>query len=146
MLAPEEESEEEGAAEGRNKWVKTQDKPVKEKKVKIAAESEVEPEEDEFIVVGKGGKSVELSLENLFKKLKELVELRGKKSTDKLSMIHQLQKLLQQSKSAYQKSRVLLALIPAQFDYTSVSLGYMTIDVWKRFSLSNTAPLPILVS
>lgn len=67
MLAPEEESEEEGAAEGRNKWVKTQDKPVKEKKVKIAAESEVEPEEDEFIVVGKGGKSVELSLENLFK-------------------------------------------------------------------------------
>jgi translation initiation factor 3 subunit C len=96
------------------------------------------------VVVGKGGKTavpvVEMNTEAIFKKLKEIIDLRGKKSTDKASVIEGLKSLLGITKSAYQKARVLLALIPAQFDISSsAGAGFMPTEAWHRylFFLSN---------
>ncbi|CAJ0871297.1 1541_t:CDS:2 [Entrophospora sp. SA101] len=56
-----------------------------------------------------------------FKKIQELLEVmeaRGKKNTDRLEQIKILQSLLEVASTPYQQIRVLLALIPAQFDYS----------------------------
>jgi translation initiation factor 3 subunit C len=68
----------------------------------------------------------------LFKKLREILEARGKKNTDRLEQIKVLQKLLNVATTPYQQIRVLLALIPAQFDYNPSMSNYMNVDMWKR--------------
>lgn len=119
----------------------TKEKPSAEEKEKVAKapkkvsiEAPEGGEDASFTTVGKSGKAVEIATtENLFKKLKELMDMRGKKSTDRLVMIQQLRSLLQVASTPYQKTRVLLALIPAEFDYTTANLGYMAVDIWKRY-------------
>ncbi|CAG8776090.1 9813_t:CDS:10 [Gigaspora margarita] len=83
----------------------------------------------EFIPVR--SKSIEYTSENLFKKLREIMEARGKKNTDRLEQIKVLQKLLEVAATPYQKIRVLIALIPAQFDYNPSMSNYMNVDMWK---------------
>ena len=46
-------------------------------------------------------------------------------------MIQGLRKLLSSAKTPYQKARVLLVLIPSQFDVLSLN-GYMSVDSWKN--------------
>ncbi len=58
--------------------------------------------------------------------------MRGKKNTDRLAMVKTLRKLLEVSKTPYQKARVLLALIPAQFDYNTSAAGHMTLEMWRK--------------
>lgn len=113
---------------------------VKEKKVKFtAAKQQSENEDDDdFVVVGKGGKTampvVELNAEAIFKKLNEIIVQRGKRGTDKAAVIEGLKALLDCAKSPYQKSRVLLSLIPAQFDIsTSAGSGHMPTEAWHRY-------------
>ncbi|KAH6572401.1 hypothetical protein BASA50_003241 [Batrachochytrium salamandrivorans] len=84
-----------------------------------------------FTVVGKGGKPIDLSPEGLFSKLAEVLDARGKKSTDKLAQIEILVHLLGASVTPYQKVRMLLALIPARFDYVPVS-GFMSAEMWNK--------------
>ncbi|KAG9303985.1 hypothetical protein G9A89_005895 [Geosiphon pyriformis] len=85
----------------------------------------------DFIEIDKYGKPVEYTVDNLFKKLKEVMEARGKKNTDRLGQIKILQTLLGVTKTPYQQIRVLLALIPAQFDYNQSMSGHMTSEMWK---------------
>lgn len=59
--------------------------------------------------------------------------LRGKKNTDKKLMISTLKKLVDVAKTPYQTARVLLSLIPAQFDYNPGIAGYMAIEIWRRY-------------
>ncbi|CAG8502294.1 23130_t:CDS:2 [Cetraspora pellucida] len=91
--------------------------------------------EGKFIPVGpSGGKSnkpIEYTSENLFKKLREIMEARGKKNTDRLEQIKILQKLLEVAATPYQRIRVLISLIPAQFDYNPSMSNYMNVDMWK---------------
>ena len=101
------------------------------KKVAFAQDSKAAADEGGFTLVGKGGKAVEISKENLLKKLADLLEERGKKSTDKLALIQNINGLLKVSKSPYQSLKVLLALIPARFDYAPISTGYTPVDIWK---------------
>ncbi|KAJ3380657.1 Translation initiation factor 3 subunit c [Lobulomyces angularis] len=104
-------------------------KKKKSRKALIAAAEDAENLEG-WNKIESGKPVVALSMENLFKKLKELMDVRGKKSTDKLVMIKELRTLLNYSKTPYQKCRILLALIPAEFDYTNAA-GYMGIELWK---------------
>jgi translation initiation factor 3 subunit C len=49
-------------------------------------------------------------------------------------VIEGLKSLLESAKSPYQRSRVLLALIPAQFDFsTSSGSGFMPTEAWHRY-------------
>ncbi|CAG8458925.1 395_t:CDS:10 [Ambispora leptoticha] len=93
---------------------------------------DVEITDESFTPVGKGGKPVEYTAENLFKKLKEVLEARGKKNTDRLDQIRVLHALLLVANTPYQQIRVLLALIPAQFDYNQSMSGYMGAEMWKN--------------
>ncbi|KAI9002417.1 eukaryotic translation initiation factor 3 subunit 8 N-terminus-domain-containing protein [Gaertneriomyces semiglobifer] len=87
--------------------------------------------DDGFQTVGKGGKVAELKPEDLFKKLREMIEARGKKGTDRTTQMQQFDSLLNIAATPYGKIKVLLALIPARFDVSSSSFAYLPIDVWK---------------
>ncbi|CAJ0834588.1 13847_t:CDS:2 [Entrophospora sp. SA101] len=67
-------------------------------------------------------KVLEFTSEDLYRKLLEVMEARGKKNTDRLEQIKILQSLLEVASTPYQQIRVLLALIPAQFDYSPTIL------------------------
>ncbi|KAJ1342760.1 hypothetical protein BSLG_002665 [Batrachochytrium salamandrivorans] len=104
------------------------------KKVTKAYESNIEKfreapiDEDES--EAEAGKQ-SISPEGLFSKLAEVLDARGKKSTDKLAQIEILVHLLGASVTPYQKVRMLLALIPARFDYVPVS-GFMSAEMWNK--------------
>ncbi|KAG0218179.1 eukaryotic translation initiation factor 3 subunit 8 N-terminus-domain-containing protein [Mortierella sp. GBAus27b] len=116
--------------------VPVKSKSTKTKPTKAASDSEDEDEDgeavDDFTPVGAGGKAVELNQDNLFKKLKEVIDARGKKNTNREEQVRILERLLVVANSPYQKIRVLLNLISAQFDFAVGLSGYMSIPLWKN--------------
>ncbi|KAI8620969.1 eukaryotic translation initiation factor 3 subunit 8 N-terminus-domain-containing protein [Chytriomyces sp. MP71] len=127
-------SDDEGAAKK-----KPEVKAVKTKKVVIqdgkedGAATASAPTEGGFTAVGKGGKAIEVTQENLYKRLQELILARGKKSTDKVQQIEYLTQLLGVCITAHQKVQVLLVLIPSQFDYNPLaSGGFLPTEYWKN--------------
>ncbi|WVR08286.1 eukaryotic translation initiation factor 3 subunit C [Kwoniella sp. DSM 27419] len=84
---------------------------------------------DEFMTIGKGGKTLNLTAEGILKTLREIFEQRGRKNTDRAETIKILSKLLEVSETTYQKIRVLLALVPARLDY-SQNLTHIPHDSW----------------
>ncbi|KAF9409052.1 Translation initiation factor 3 subunit c [Podila epigama] len=115
--------------------VEVKPKTKKPKKV-VASDSEEESDDEEvddgFTPVGAGGKTVEFTQDNLFKKLKEVVDARGKKNTNREEQVRILEKLLVVANTPYQKILVLLNLISAQFDFATGLSGYMSIPLWKN--------------
>lgn len=129
-------SEAERAAEGISDDSDLEDseaEKLNQKKVQFTKQVAQTSQEDDsgFTIVGKGGKMIDVSKDNLLDRLAELLEERGKKSTDKMLLIQNIGGLLKISASPYQTLKVLLALIPARFDYTSSAGGYTPIDIWK---------------
>ncbi|KAF9145699.1 Translation initiation factor 3 subunit c [Linnemannia schmuckeri] len=115
--------------------VEEKPKAKKPKKVVVSDsedDSDAEAADDGFTPVGAGGKSVEFNQENIYKKLKEVADARGKKNTNREDQARILERLLVVANSPYQKIRVLLALISAQFDFPIGASGYMTIPLWKH--------------
>ena len=115
--------------------VEEKPKIKKPKKVVVSDsenDSDVEAADDGFTPVGAGGKTVELNQENIYKKLKEVADARGKKNTNREDQARILERLLVVANSPYQKIRVLLALISAQFDFPISASGYMNIPLWKQ--------------
>ncbi|KAG1765574.1 eukaryotic translation initiation factor 3 subunit 8 N-terminus-domain-containing protein, partial [Suillus occidentalis] len=105
-------------------------KPKKQKK-SADSESDGEPVlDDRFTTVGKGGKAMSFSAENIFKTLKLVHEARGKKNTDRGEQIRILEKLLEVAITSYQRIRILLALVSSRFDYNSSITSYMPTDLW----------------
>ncbi|KAG1856517.1 eukaryotic translation initiation factor 3 subunit 8 [Suillus tomentosus] len=105
----------------------------KPKKPKKSADSESDGEpvlDDRFTTVGKGGKAMSFSADNIFKTLKLVHEARGKKNTDRGEQIRILEKLLEVAVTSYQRIRILLALVSSRFDYNSSITSYMPTDLW----------------
>ncbi|KIK67008.1 hypothetical protein GYMLUDRAFT_37040 [Collybiopsis luxurians FD-317 M1] len=86
--------------------------------------------EDGFKSVGKGGKTMLLTAEGIFKSLQAVQEARGKKNTDRAEQIRILERLLEIATTSYQRIRVLLALISSRFDYNSSASSYMPTELW----------------
>jgi translation initiation factor 3 subunit C len=114
-------------------------KPKKKSKKAVVSDSEddkeegaEEPEDDGFTHVGAGGKAIELSQDNLYKKLREVIDARGKKNTNREEQVKILERLLVVANTPYQKIIVLLNLISAQFDFATGISGYMNISLWKK--------------
>ncbi|WVQ96216.1 eukaryotic translation initiation factor 3 subunit C [Kwoniella sp. CBS 9459] len=84
---------------------------------------------DDFMTIGKGGKTLNLTSEGVFKTLREIFEQRGRKNTDRAETIKILARLLEVSETTYQKIRVLLALVPARLDY-SQNLAHIPHESW----------------
>ncbi|KAF9180112.1 Translation initiation factor 3 subunit c [Haplosporangium sp. Z 767] len=122
-------------------------KPKKELSDSEEEEKEAdEPADDGFTHVGAGGKSIEFTQENLFKKLREVADARGKKNTNREEQVRILEKLLVVANTPYQKIRVLLGLISAQFDFAVGLSGYMNIPLWKKAEKYLNSLLTILES
>ncbi|KAF9129181.1 Translation initiation factor 3 subunit c [Mortierella sp. 14UC] len=122
-------------------------KVKKPKKVVVSDsedDSEAEAADDGFTPVGAGGKTVEFNQENIYKKLKEVADARGKKNTNREDQVRILDKLLVVANSPYQKIRVLLALVSAQFDFAIGASGYMNIPLWKNAEKHLNSLLTIL--
>ncbi|KAF7376059.1 Eukaryotic translation initiation factor 3 subunit C [Mycena sanguinolenta] len=89
-----------------------------------------EPGADFTNVVGKGGKAMHFSSEGILKNLQAVQEARGKKNTDRAEQIRILEKLLEVAATAYQRIRVLLALVSSRFDYNSSVATHMPTELW----------------
>ncbi|PPQ99727.1 hypothetical protein CVT24_009710 [Panaeolus cyanescens] len=85
---------------------------------------------DDFTTVGRGGKSVQYTPEQIFKHLQAVQEARGKKNTDRVEQIRILETLLEIAVTPYQRIRVLLALISSRFDYNSSVSTHMPVELW----------------
>ena len=86
---------------------------------------------DDFQTVGPGGKVV-MTADALFKGLAAVLEARGRKSTDRGEQISTLMKLYEGAQTPYQRIRVLLTLVAARFDYSTLASTHMPIDMWKQ--------------
>ncbi|KAJ7502720.1 eukaryotic translation initiation factor 3 subunit 8 N-terminus-domain-containing protein [Mycena galericulata] len=89
-----------------------------------------EGEGGDFKTMGKGGKAMLFSSEGILKNLQAVQEARGKKNTDRAEQIRILEKLLEVAATAYQRIRVLLALVSSRFDYNSSVATHMPIELW----------------
>ncbi|ORX45500.1 hypothetical protein DM01DRAFT_1311804 [Hesseltinella vesiculosa] len=110
------------------KQVVTSEKPVGDEK---------QPDLDGFATVGKDGKAKteqpQAAPDNkpVLVRLREIMESRGKKNTDREAQTSALEALLHRSTSSFQKIMVLLALIASRFDLTIGSTTAMDIKNWK---------------
>jgi translation initiation factor 3 subunit C len=102
------------------------DEPApKSKKVTIQddKDSEVEAPRSKVPVV---------STANLFEKLEQILDARGKKNTDKAAQIEILVEMKKVAKSPFQQISVLNALIPARFDFVPNVSAPMTAEMWQH--------------
>ncbi|KAJ4468239.1 eukaryotic translation initiation factor 3 subunit 8 N-terminus-domain-containing protein, partial [Lentinula aciculospora] len=86
--------------------------------------------DDGFRSVGRGGRTMLLTTEGIFKSLHAVQEARGKKNTDRGEQIRILEKLLELAVTTYQRIRVLLALVSSRFDYNSSASSHMPTELW----------------
>ncbi|KAI9088032.1 eukaryotic translation initiation factor 3 subunit 8 N-terminus-domain-containing protein [Phlyctochytrium arcticum] len=112
-------------------FLKKEDGGDFERPRKKGSKAEGKEDGDDFQVVGKRGKVAELKPEDLFKKLHEVIQARGKKGTDRQLQMQNLERLLEIALTPSARVRVLLALIPSRFDSSSSTAGYLATDVWK---------------
>ncbi|ORZ22434.1 eukaryotic translation initiation factor 3 subunit 8 N-terminus-domain-containing protein [Absidia repens] len=108
--------------------------PVKSKKIEKPVTIDVSPAtdaDDGFTSVGKGGKVAEVDDKPILVRLREVLENRGKKNTDREEQANILESLYSKSQSSFQKISVLLALIASRFDLTIGSTSHMDIKTWK---------------
>lgn len=107
----------------------------KVKKAKASDTSEATTEadgDDGFSQVGKSGKIIaEITQENLFARLKEVLESRGKKNTKREDQITVLEALLRNAISPFQKISVLQALLASRFDVSVAKGDCMKVERWK---------------
>lgn len=101
-------------------------------KPKKTVNNTAEETDSGFAEVSKSGKiMVQITQENLFARLKEVIENRGKKNTKREDQIILLEALLKNAISPFQKISVLQALLSSRFD-VSFALGTcMKIETWK---------------
>ncbi|GAA5804708.1 hypothetical protein HPULCUR_010211 [Helicostylum pulchrum] len=106
---------------------------VEAPKVKAADKGETETTgEDGFSQVGKSGKVIaEITQENLFERLKEVLESRGKKNTNRKEQLNVLEALLKSAITPFQKISVLQALLASRFDVSVASGDCMKVATWK---------------
>ncbi|TKA61823.1 Eukaryotic translation initiation factor 3 subunit C [Cryomyces minteri] len=93
-----------------------------------------------FTMVGAGGKAVVYTPESILKHLREIVESRGRKNTDRAAQIKTMDRLLEVAVNDYQRIRVLLTLVATRFDLSSGSGNQMPQEQW-RLAQTNIAQL-----
>lgn len=106
---------------------------VEEKAPKVkAADKQEDTGEDGFSQVGKSGKVIaEITQENLFARLKEVLESRGKKNTNRQEQLNVLEALLKSAVTPFQKISVLQGLLASRFDVSVASGDCMKVPTWK---------------
>ncbi|CAO3645020.1 unnamed protein product [Cunninghamella blakesleeana] len=104
---------------------------VKKKEKEVTPTPSAAVDVSGFTEVGKAGKAVETDERSVLVRLREVLESRGKKNTDREEQTTILESLLTKSDSDFQKISVLLALIASRFDLTIGSTTHMDLKTWK---------------
>ncbi|ORZ20528.1 eukaryotic translation initiation factor 3 subunit 8 N-terminus-domain-containing protein [Absidia repens] len=102
--------------------------------------------DDGFTAVGKGGRAAEIDDRPILVRLREVLESRGKKNTDRDEQANTLELLYSKSQSPFQKISVLLALIASRFDLTIGSTSHMDVKTWKSVEKEVNLILSIMES
>ncbi|KAK9368969.1 eukaryotic translation initiation factor 3 subunit 8 N-terminus-domain-containing protein [Lipomyces kononenkoae] len=97
-----------------------------------------------FATIGRGGRTVTITPESIFKQLRSILEARGKKNTDKAEQIRNMERMFDVAVTVYQKIRVLLVLIATRFDLTPSASSFMPVNQWKSAQEEITKLLDIL--
>merc|ERR1712072_495213 len=118
--------------------------PKKPKKKLVENQNDVDANDEGFTMVGAGGKAMVYTAESILKHLRQILESRGRKNTDRLEQIRIMEKLLDVAHTDYQRIRVYLTLIAARFDLTSGTGSQMSQEQWKLAQQEIGALLGIL--
>lgn len=106
--------------------------PKKPKRTPLDIEQALTGADDSgFTMVGAGGRALKYTPEEIFKNLRQIVESRGRKNTDRIEQLRVMEKLLDIAVTDYQRIRVLLTSIPTRFDLTSGTGSQMSSEQWK---------------
>lgn len=101
----------------------------------------------EDIVRGESNKVIELTPENLTRKLQEIAASRGKKNVDRHENLNVLRKLYSMASSSEQKIQILNAQISTEFDIASLGTSsYMTHSLWSSALQNIKIMLDLLLS
>lgn len=99
------------------------------------------------MVRGESNKVIELTPENLTRKLQEIIASRGKKNVDRHENLNVLRKLFSMAVSSEQKIQVLNAQISTEFDIASLGTSsYMTHSLWNSALQNIKLMLELLLS
>lgn len=120
--------------------------PKPKKVVKILEEAEATGEIDDegFVTMGKGGRTLTYTPESIFKHLRGINETRGKKNTDRLEQIGVMEKLNEIATTPYQQIRVLLSIVSSRFDLGSGTSNVMPLEHWKAAEKELSTLLTVL--
>lgn len=120
-------------------------KPKKTVKIESEAPGTEDIGDDEgFITMGKGGRTLTYTPESIFKHLRGILEARGKKNTDRQEQIGVMEKLGEIANTPYQKIRVLLAIVSTRFDLGSGTSNVMPLEHWKAAEKELSTLLTVL--
>lgn len=90
-----------------------------------------EDADDGFTQVERSGKRAELTPALVMKRLKEIVQARGKKNTDKDEQVAMLLKLLGVAATPRHRIKVLFALISSRLDYGMGMVAFCPTHIWQ---------------
>lgn len=99
------------------------------------------------MIRGESNKVIELTPENVTRKLQEIIASRGKKNIDRNENLNTLRKLLSMAASSEQKIQILNAQISTEFDIASLgSSSYMPYSLWNSALQNIKLMLELLLS
>lgn len=99
------------------------------------------------MIRGESSKVIELTPENVTRKLKEIVSSRGKKNVDRNENLNILRKLFSMATSSEQKIQILNAQISTEFDIASLGTSsYMPHTLWNSALQNIKLMLELLLS
>ncbi|KAI8988445.1 eukaryotic translation initiation factor 3 subunit 8 N-terminus-domain-containing protein [Mycotypha africana] len=117
-------------------------KPTKQEEQQTVATAD---DDEGFSSVGKGGKvTATVTPQNVLARLRDILESRGKKNTDRSEQISTLESLLEAASSPFQKISVLLALLASRFDITGVKAPFMDLTAWNSSAKEFNTLLEVL--
>ncbi|PVU85724.1 hypothetical protein BB560_006931 [Smittium megazygosporum] len=121
------------ASKLKSKKVSEESRVQRAQQKKAAKEQELDTADDGFTTVGRKSKPTSIyNSENLSTKLAEITSTRGRKGVDKQETINNLEKIYGVAANPLQQVKVLLVLIPAQFDSFVDNSGSFINKPWDR--------------
>lgn len=121
-------------------------KPKKTVKIQDDAPANEEGDDEGFITMGKGGRTLTYTPESIFKHLRGILDTRGKKNTDRQEQITVMEKLNEIASTPYQQIRVLLSIVSTRFDIGGGTSNVMPLEHWKSAEKELSTLLTVLAN
>ena len=131
----------------KTEFIKKKERKIRKMRERKPAEIEEEEGRNQIMAAVKDLRLVEITLENVDKRLKEIQESRGKRGFDRQEVITALRRLLEVSRNNNLKTaRILATLIPIQYEYSVALTPYLIMESWKNVENDLNLLLDILIA